>query len=45
LAIAPHKITDPIGANANAPITRSASKYQIQGNRLFGVEFTTAMLT
>jgi hypothetical protein len=43
-AMAPHNITDPIGANANAPITRSASKYQIQGNRLCGVAFIIGIL-
>jgi hypothetical protein len=32
-AIHAHNITDPIGANANATITTSASEYQIQGNR------------
>ena len=42
-AIAAHKMTDPIGANANAPITRSASKYQIHGNRLCGLPFITAI--
>jgi len=35
--IAPHKITDPIGANANAKITTSTSKYQIHGNLLCGL--------
>ena len=43
-AMAPHNITDPIGANANAPITRSASKYQIHGNRLCGVAFIIGIL-
>src|SRR6266699_1189535 len=43
-AMAPHNITDPIGANANAPITRSASKYQIHGNRLSGVAFIIGIL-
>src|SRR5437763_5735756 len=32
-AIALHKMTDPMGANANAPIRRSANKYQTHGNR------------
>ena len=41
LAIVAHSITDPIGANANATITKSASKYKTQGN-LFGL-FTIAI--
>src|SRR4051812_31056060 len=45
-AIAAHKMTDPIGANANAPITRRASKYQIHGNRLCDIAFSRiALLT
>jgi hypothetical protein len=44
-AMAPHNITDPIGANANAKITKSASRYQIQGNRLCGLPFIIAILT
>src|SRR5262249_62120694 len=40
-AIAPHNITDPMGANANARITNSASKYQNHGNLLCGLPFIT----
>jgi hypothetical protein len=36
-AIPAHNITDPIGANMNARITKSTSKYQIHGNLLFGL--------
>jgi len=35
LAIAPHNITDPIGANANAAITKRASKDHIHGNHFW----------
>jgi hypothetical protein len=43
-AIAAHNMTDPIGPNANRKIAKSASKYQIHGNRLFGLEFIIAIL-
>jgi hypothetical protein len=43
-AIAAHNMTDPIGANANALMTKSASTYQINGNRLRGLEFTMLIL-
>src|SRR5207249_7000614 len=33
LAIQAHNITDPIGANANARIRKSASRYQTHGKR------------
>ena len=33
-AIAAHNMTDPIGANANATMTRSASQYHSHGNLL-----------
>src|SRR5215470_4304371 len=36
-AIAPHNITDPIGANASAMITKRASAYQSHGNVLGGI--------
>src|SRR6516162_3874005 len=39
LAIAPHNITDPMGVNANARMTKSARKYHSQGNLLFGLPF------
>src|SRR5262245_65522748 len=39
LAIAPHNITDPMGANANTTMTNSASKYQNHGNLLCGLPF------
>jgi len=43
-AIAPHNITDPIGAKANATITNSASEYQNHGNLLCRVAFILAVL-
>jgi hypothetical protein len=43
-AIAAHNMTDPMGANANATMTNSASEYQIHGNRLCCLEFKTAIL-
>jgi len=43
-AMAAHNITDPIGANANPKITKSASKYQIHGNLLWGVAFIIGIL-
>ena len=42
-AIAAHNMTDPIGANANAAMTKSASKYQNHGNLLCGLLFMTAI--
>src|SRR5262245_28251012 len=42
-AIAPHKITNPIGANANATMTKSASAYHSHGNLLRGLPFITAI--
>jgi len=44
-AIALHNMTDPIGANANATMTKSASKYHSHGNLLCGPEFTIAIST
>ena len=43
-AIAAHNMTDPIGANANATMTKSANEYQIHGNRLCGLEFKMVIL-
>jgi hypothetical protein len=43
-AIAAHNMTDPMGANANATMTNSASEYQIHGNRLCCLEFNMAIL-
>jgi hypothetical protein len=43
-AIAAHNMTDPIGANASATMMKSASEYQIHGNRLFCLEFKMAIL-
>jgi hypothetical protein len=34
-----------MGASANATMTKSASKCQIHGNRLCGLEFIIAILT
>jgi hypothetical protein len=42
--MAPHNITDPIGANANAAMMKSASTYQNHGNRLCGVAFIIGIL-
>src|SRR4030095_11955593 len=42
-AIAAHEITDPMGANANATITKSARKYHSHGNLLYGLPFITAI--
>src|ERR1700750_2795615 len=42
-AIAAHNMTDPIGANANAAMTKSASIYQSHGNLLCGLPFMTAI--
>ena len=33
-AIAAHNMTDPMGANANATMMKSANKYQSHGKRL-----------
>jgi len=44
-AIAAHNMTDPIGANANATIMKSASQYHSHGNLLGGLEFTMAILS
>jgi hypothetical protein len=43
--IAAHNMTDPIGANANAAMTKSASQYHSHGNRLCGLEFKMEILT
>jgi len=43
-AIAAHNMTDPMGANANATMTKSASEYQSHGNRLCFLEFKMAIL-
>src|SRR6516165_2913917 len=43
-AIAPHNRTDPIGANANAPIRRRARKYQSHGNLLLRIVFIIGIL-
>src|SRR6516165_3348786 len=43
-AMAPHNMTDPIGANANAPIRRRARKYQSHGNLLWRVVFIIGTL-
>src|SRR5262245_51515032 len=42
-AIAAHNMTDPIGANANAAMTKSDSKYQSHGNLLCGLPFMNAI--
>jgi hypothetical protein len=42
-AIAAHKMTDPIGANANAAMTKIASTYHTHGNLLCGLPFITAI--
>ena len=42
-AMAPHNITDPIGVNANAKITKSTTKYQIHGNLLCDLLSTIAL--
>src|SRR4051794_38840488 len=42
-AIVAHDTTEAIGANANATIGRSASKYQIHGNRVCGLPFIIAI--
>ena len=44
-AIAAHNMTDPMGANANATMTRSASQYHSHGNLLCGLPFITAIPT
>jgi hypothetical protein len=41
--MAPHNITDPIGANANATMTKSASIYHSHGNLLCWLPFMTAI--
>src|SRR5215216_7248321 len=43
LAIAAHNMTEPIGANANATMTKSASVYHSHGNFLCGLPFITAI--
>ncbi len=43
LAIALHNSTDPIGANAKAVITNSASQYHTHGNFLCGLAFITGI--
>jgi hypothetical protein len=43
-AIAAHNMTDPMGANANATMRKSASQYHSQGNLLYGLEFIIAIL-
>jgi len=37
-------MTDPMGANANATMTKSASQYHSHGNLLSGLEFKMAIL-
>jgi hypothetical protein len=37
-------MTDRMGANANATMTKSANEYQIHGNRLCGLEFKMVIL-
>jgi hypothetical protein len=43
-AIAAHNMTDPMGANANATMRKSASEYQNHGNLLCDMEFKMAIL-
>jgi len=42
-AIALHNITDPMGADANAPMTKTASKYHSHGNLLCDLPFMNAI--
>src|SRR4029077_20671327 len=42
-AIAAHNMTDPMGPNANATMTNSASIYHSHGNLLCGLPFMTAI--
>src|SRR4029079_3654889 len=44
LAIAPHNMTDPIGANANARMMKSASACHNHGNFLPAFSFMTVIL-
>src|SRR6266702_2596887 len=41
--IALHNMTDPMGANANATMTKSASKYHSHGNLLCGLPFMVSI--
>jgi hypothetical protein len=43
-AIAAHNMTEPMGANANVTMTKSATEYQSHGNRLCCLEFEMAIL-
>lgn len=43
-AIAAHSMTDPMGANANATMRKSASQYHSHGNLLCDLEFKMAIL-